>query len=240
MLTLSNACLVYQHKVIFNNLNLALPPQQWTCILGPSGTGKSSLLRLIAGLPIEGTASGDSNIPLETIAYMAQTDLLLPWLNVLDNMLIGYTLRREKITSPLKTKALKLLEKMGISKLAYQKPSKLSGGERQRVALARTLFEHKETILMDEPFSALDAVTRWKLQSLAADYLRNKTVLLVTHDPLEALRLGHVIYILSGSPALLGKPLVLSTPPLRSLQDSEVQKAHAELMEKLEEAHSCG
>jgi putative hydroxymethylpyrimidine transport system ATP-binding protein len=240
MPSLSNARLLYHQKLIFDDLNFSLAENQWTCILGPSGSGKSSLLRLIARLPIDGQAQSSCTILPEDIAYMAQTDLLLPWLTVLDNLFIGFRLRREKISAQQKSEALHLLEKIGISKLAYQKPHQLSGGERQRAALARTLFEHKKIILMDEPFSALDAITKWKLQALAADYLSHKTVLLVTHDPLEALRLGHQIYVLAGSPATLEDPIILHSPAPRDIQDRHIQKAYTLLMHKLEKAQLCG
>src|SRR5579872_6360038 len=95
---LSNASLIYQNKLIFDDLNLSLPENQWTCILGPSGVGKTSLLRIIARLPVGGKTKSHCDISPDDIAYMAQTDLLLPWLDILDNMLIGFRLRGEKIS----------------------------------------------------------------------------------------------------------------------------------------------
>lgn len=234
---LSNASLIYQNKLIFDDLNLSLPENQWTCILGPSGVGKTSLLRLIARLPVGGKTKFICNISPDDIAYMAQTDLLLPWLDILENMLIGFKLRGEKISVTQKSEAIQLLEQLGLSKLIHQKPHQLSGGERQRAALARTLFEHKKIILMDEPFSALDAITKWKLQALSAEYLKNKTVLLITHDPLEALRLGHQIYVLAGSPAVLTDPISLHSTTPRNIQDTDIQQAYIRLIQQLEKAH---
>jgi len=236
-MNLSNASLIYQNKLIFEDLSLSLPENQWTCILGPSGVGKTSLLRLIARLPVDGKTKFSCDISPNDIAYMAQTDLLLPWLDILDNMLIGFKLRGEKISVTQKSEAIQLLEKLGLAKLIHQKPHQLSGGERQRVALARTLFEHKKIILMDEPFSALDAITKHKLQALSAEYLKNKTILLITHDPLEALRLGYLIYVLAGSPAILSHPISLSSTTPRDIQNSDVQQAYKELMDLLEKAH---
>jgi putative hydroxymethylpyrimidine transport system ATP-binding protein len=233
---ISHARLIYQDKLIFDDLNLSLSENQWTCILGPSGVGKTSLLRLIASLPVGGQATAVCDIASDNISYMAQTDLLLPWLDVLDNMLIGCKLRNERISPIKKSEAITLLEQLGLSKLKYKKPHQLSGGERQRAALARTLFEHKPIILMDEPFSALDAITKWKLQALSAQHLKHKTVLLVTHDPLEALRLGHQIYVLAGNPAILGNPIKLDSLTPRNIQDADVQQAYTELMDKLEKA----
>ncbi len=234
---LSNARLIYQNKLIFDDLSLSLPENQWTCILGPSGVGKTSLLRLIARLPVGGKTKSNCDMSPDDIAYMAQTDLLLPWLDILDNMLIGFKLRGEKISVTQKMEAIQLLDQLGLSQLIHQKPHQLSGGERQRAALARTLFEHKKIILMDEPFSALDAITKWKLQALSAEYLKNKTVLLITHDPLEALRLGHRIVVLAGSPAILSDPISLHSPTPRNIQDTDVQQAYKELIFQLEKAH---
>jgi putative hydroxymethylpyrimidine transport system ATP-binding protein len=96
-----------------------------------------------------------------------------------------------------------LLARVGLADAADARPAQLSGGMRQRVALARTLMEDRPVVLMDEPFAGLDAITRYELQARAAELLAGRTVLLVTHDPLEALRLGHRIRVLAGRPARL-------------------------------------
>jgi putative hydroxymethylpyrimidine transport system ATP-binding protein len=131
---------------------------------------------------------------------MSQKDLLLPWVTVLENIMLGAKLRRE-MTADIRHKARQMLNEAGIGEYEKQYPAVLSGGMRQRVALLRTLLEERPIILMDEPFSALDALTRLKLQDLSAQLTRGKTVLLVTHDPMEALRLGDRIAVLGGSPA---------------------------------------
>ncbi|MCV5261820.1 ATP-binding cassette domain-containing protein, partial [Escherichia coli] len=100
-----------------------------------------------------------------------------------------------------KQRALTLLSQVGLADYPDAKPAQLSGGMRQRVALARTLMQDKPLVLMDEPFSALDAVTRHKLQTLAAELLKDKTVVLITHDPQESVRLAHHLYVLQGTPA---------------------------------------
>ncbi|GAL36098.1 hydroxymethylpyrimidine ABC transporter ATPase component [Vibrio maritimus] len=117
---------------------------------------------------------------------MAQQDLLLPWLSVIDNVCLASRLNGKKVDDVTHQKALVLLDQVGLANKATARPAELSGGQRQRVALARTLMQNKPVVLMDEPFSALDAVTRHKLQELAADLLKDKTVLLITHDPQEA------------------------------------------------------
>ncbi|MDR3477095.1 MAG: ABC transporter ATP-binding protein [Gammaproteobacteria bacterium] len=242
-LVIQNARLSYDKSILFNNLSLTLAGGKWTCLLGPSGVGKSSLLRLIANLSsgstqISAEITTDTNQPLsELIAYMAQTDLLLPWLNVLENVLLGSRLRGE---SPApKEKALALLAEVGLEKALERLPADLSGGMRQRVALVRTLIQDKPIVLMDEPFSALDAITRFKLQNLASHLLRNKTVLLVTHDPLEALRLADDIFIMSGLPATLHSPISLQSPAPRDPASAEVIALQATLFHELTKAHEA-
>ena len=113
-------------------------------------------------------------------------------------------------------------------------PDQLSGGMRQRVALARTLMQDKPVVLMDEPFSALDAVTRHKLQSLACELLRDKTVVLITHDPQEAVRLADNLYVLQGTPASaqsLSVPLT-STPRVLDGECAELQQAILDQLER--------
>ena len=177
------------------NLSLDFPGGRTTCLLGRSGVGKTSLLRHLAGLLPGSRAAGP-------VAYMAQRDLLLPWLSVLENVLLGYRLRRDEAARrAAEPRARSLLGEVGLGDRLYDLPQTLSGGMRQRAALARTLCEDRQIVLMDEPFGHLDAVTRLDLQDLAAHLLQGRTVVMVTHDPLEALRLGHEIRVLSGSPS---------------------------------------
>lgn len=204
-----DATLSYSGSVVFDELSVAIEAGLWTGLLGPSGIGKSSLLRAIAGLPVlDGTLSGQFTCSEGTslsgrVSYMAQRDLLLPWLTVLDNVLVGSRLRGQPVSAEDRNKAAGLLEAVGLGDSGKALPSTLSGGMRQRAALARTLMEDRPVILMDEPFSALDAVTRARLQDLACEMLEGRTVFLVTHDPTEALRLCDRIHLLTGQPAAL-------------------------------------
>jgi len=231
-ISLQNIKLQWQQAPVFENFYANFIYQQWTCILGTSGVGKSSLLQIIAGLlkPTLGTVTPALN---HQIAYMAQEDLLMPWLSVLDNVLLGYCLRGEKSKNNhnINTKARELLTKVGLEHAIKLKPQQLSGGMRQRVALARTLIEDRPIVLMDEPFGALDTITRLKLQTLAAELLKNHTVIMVTHDPLEALRLAHRIYILQGSPAQLEPALIIPGEPIRDPSNPDVLKLQAELLQ---------
>ena len=247
---LSRASLSYDGSFLFKDLEIELPAGRCSVLLGPSGVGKSSLLRLIAGLEavegggsVEFTAYGSANgganggpppgsAPTAPAApaYMAQQDLLLPWLDALGNVTLGQRLRREP---PDSARARDLLARVGLENYAHARPAALSGGMRQRVALARTLMEERPVVLMDEPFSALDAITRLRLQELAAELLRGRTILLVTHDPMEALRLGERIFIMSGRPARLVEvpPPAGETP--RDPADTGFLAHHAELLRRL-------
>ena len=226
----------FEGALLFDGLELALERGRWTCLLGPSGVGKSSLLRVIAGLAR--LEAGNLNVLSgASVAYMAQQDLLMPWLSALGNVSLGARLRGER---PDRERALAMLERVGLGREADALPHTLSGGMRQRVALARTLMEDRPIVLMDEPFSALDAITRMRLQELAAGLLAGRTVLLVTHDPLEALRLGERIYVMAGRPATLQSAPAPDGPPPRKAGDRSLQAMHAELLDRLTAADDAG
>jgi putative hydroxymethylpyrimidine transport system ATP-binding protein len=183
---------------LFGPLRLALQPGRWTAILGRSGVGKSTLLRLIAGLPtgadFAGRVSATYGGPVAPrVAYMAQDDALLPWADVLGNVILGARLRGQ---APDRAAARALIARVGLADHIAKRPHALSGGQRQRVALARVLAENRPVVLLDEPFSALDAATRAEMQDLAAEVLRGRAVLLVTHDPLEAVRLADRAFLM--------------------------------------------
>lgn len=221
---------------LFAPLTLTLSAGRWTCLLGGSGVGKSTMLRLICGLPtgarFEGTITATDAAPIPgRVAYMAQDDLLLPWASVSDNIRLGARLRGH----PADTEGLSyILDRVGLSGHAHKKPGTLSGGQRQRVALARTLMEDKPIILLDEPFSALDAQTRAAMQDLAVDLLEDKTVLVVTHDPAEAARLGHAILVLTPAGVTTCPPPDAQVP--RPVDDLETLQCQAALLRHLRDA----
>ncbi|MGG7567973.1 ABC transporter ATP-binding protein [Rhodovulum sp. DZ06] len=220
---------------LFGPLSLHIPGGRWTCLLGPSGVGKSTLLRLIAGLPahvdFDGAVEADDGAPLAgRTAWMSQADTLLPWASALDNVLIGARLRGE---APDRARARALLSRVGLSGFEARRPAALSGGQRQRVAIARTLMEDRPVVLLDEPFSALDARTRAEVQELAAETLSGRTVLLVTHDPAEAARMGDVIAVMEerGLEAIAPPP---GAPP-RAVDDAATLSMQGALLRRLRE-----
>lgn len=260
---LDNFCLSIGREPLFQNLDFRFPAGQWSSLLGVSGAGKSLLLRSILGLTnglahsgistsgtittrsdcprgaADSTDSTDSNgtagaATTTACAYMAQQDLLLPWLGVRDNVMLGTRLRGEG--KPAKEKiarADELLDAVNLLDHAEALPRTLSGGMRQRAALARTLWEDRPVVLMDEPFSALDAISRLHAQDLAARLLKGRTVVMVTHDPLEAIRLSDRICILRNRPARLSAAIVQTGPTPRDVTGSGVPRLHAQLLSQL-------
>lgn len=226
-LSVRSAHIVIDGYVVAENLSLDFAAGRTTCLLGRSGVGKTSLLRHLAGL-LPGTAAAGP------VAYMAQRDLLLPWLDVLDNVLLGYRLRRDEAARRAAApRARALLAEVGLGGRLHDLPQTLSGGMRQRAALARTLCEDRQIVLMDEPFGHLDAVTRFDLQDLAARLLKGRTVVMVTHDPLEALRMGHEIRILSGTPFAAGPAIAPAGAVPRDPGDTTLLTLQARLINEL-------
>jgi len=217
-------------KLLFDSLTLQLRAGEWTALLGPSGSGKSTLLRLIAGLPVaaefQGHIEADDQHSLNgRIGYMAQQDLLLEWATIRDNIALGSRMRAEGCPSD---RLASIIGAVGLDDKADRRPCELSGGQRQRVALARTLLEDRPVILLDEPFSALDARTRADMQELAASQLHGRTVLLVTHDPGEAVRLCRHIYLLQDN--RLVEASSLSPPFPKPVDDGDALALQAQLL----------
>ena len=218
---------------LFGPLTLDAAAGAWTCLLGPSGVGKTTLLRLIAGVDdvtdFEGTIRASDSAPLTgRLAMMAQSDLLLPWLTVTGNVLLGARLRGAR---PDEARAGDVLGRVGLSAHRHKRPHELSGGQRQRAALARTLMEDRPVVLLDEPFSALDAGTRVIMQDLTADLFCGRTVVMVTHDPAEAARLGDSIAIMDTDGLTPVTPPTAQPP--RAADDEQVLAAQAALLSRL-------
>lgn len=222
---------------VFERLSMTIEGGKCTCLLGPSGCGKSTLLRLLSGAPsfaYEGTINicSEGGEAEKKTAWMSQNDLLLPWFSLQDNIILGAKLRHQ-VSPAVMARASALIAAAGLSGYEQTLPAALSGGMRQRGALLRTLMEERQILLMDEPFSALDALTRMKLQNLSAELTRGATVVLVTHDPMEALRMGNTIMVLSGKPAQVQCRVALADDPPREANDPEVQKHFSILLNEL-------
>lgn len=233
-----NVSLHYQKQQLCQSIGLDLPKNSITALLGQSGVGKSSLLRFIAGLLkpyhpqikiCEGSVTDNHHCSIQdNIAFMAQNDALYPWLSVAKNICLSDQFSSSNINEPLLNH---ILAKVGLADYANYYPAQLSGGMRQRCALARTLYQQKPIILMDEPFSALDIITKQACLKLGKELLHDKIVLMVTHDPYDALILTDRIIILSGSPAQLHQ--------LALAELSELEKQQALLAALAGEKTAC-
>ena len=188
----------FEGRTVLDGIDLDLPPGQFTALLGHSGSGKSTLLRAIAGLDHKVTGSGQLTAP-ERVSVVFQDSRLLPWRRVLDNVLLGLD------GKDAEKKGREALAEVGLKGRERAWPNELSGGEAQRAALARSLVREPELLLADEPFGALDALTRIKMHALLRELWRRHqpSVLLVTHDVDEAIVLADRVLVLdSGRIAL--------------------------------------
>lgn len=233
----------FDDVAVLDGVSLDIPAGCFAALVGPSGCGKSTLLKVLAGLlvPSGGTATIDGATVVGRpgrSAYMPQRDLLLAWRRALGNATVGAEIggvpRREA-----EERALALFDRFGLGGFERAWPAELSGGMRQRLALLRTFLCGQDVLLLDEPFGALDAITRrdmhgWLQQVLADD---PRTVLLVTHDVEEALVLADVVIVLSDRPASIVTRLPVDLPRPRttaSLTDATFIDAKSALLDALE------
>jgi len=195
----------YEGKRVLDGLSLDIRPGEFVALLGRSGSGKSTLLRALAGLDHDVTGSGEVHVP-EKVSVVFQDSRLLPWKHVLDNVVLGLSAPDPKALGR------KALAEVGLTGRETAWPNELSGGEQQRVALARSLVHDPELLLADEPFGALDALTRIRMHDLLRRLcdLHKPAVLLVTHDVDEAIELADRIVILEQGRLLTEKTVPLA------------------------------
>ena len=229
--------------VALAGVDVAAADGEVLAVVGPSGCGKSTLLELLAGLgdPDAGTVAvfGERSreARLAACAYMPQRDLLLPWRSGLDNAALA--LEVQGVTrAEARRHALPLFKRFGLAEFSRALPAELSGGMRQRVAFLRTLLAGRPTLLLDEPFGALDSITRaamqeWLAEALAAE---PRTVVLVTHDVREALYLGDRVAVLSPRPGRVVAELEVGFERFGPRRETVTDPAFAALEERALEA----
>ena len=232
----------YGDLEVVDGIDLTVPTGGFTTLLGPSGCGKSTVLRVVAGLltPTTGTVTVDGVHVVGRpgrVAHMPQRDLLLPWRRALRNATLGAEARGADRATAVED-AARLFERFGLAGFERAWPAQLSGGMRQRVALLRTVVAGLTTIALDEPFGALDALTRRDLQTWLAT-LRTEhrsTVLLVTHDVDEALVLSDRVVVLSGRPGRVVHTVDVPLPhprPHAALGSADLLRLRTELFDAL-------
>lgn len=208
----------FDGQPILSDVSFDVEEGAFVSILGPSGCGKSTILNILAGVVTSqsGTITVDGQPlrqPGEHFAYMPQEDLLLPWKTIMDNVCLYGTIHKQKAQAQEKARAL--FPVFGLQGYENAYPDELSGGMRQRAAFLRTALCHADILLLDEPFGALDVITRSDMQDWLATMRSQlgKTTLLVTHDIDEAIYLSDKILILNGRPASIKKEIVLTAQP---------------------------
>ena len=211
-----------RREQVLDGVDLSVDTGGFISIIGPSGCGKSTLLNIVAGLdqPETGAVALDGDRTasrLGRVGYMQQKDLLLPWRTVLDNAILGLELQGVR-RSQARRRALDLTESFGLKGFEGQYPFALSGGMRQRAAFLRTMLLGQDLVLLDEPFGALDALTRVQMQEWLLELWdsMSSTIVLITHDVDEALLVSDRVYVLTARPGRVKMVLDVDLPRPRS------------------------
>jgi len=231
----AEVCKVYRNGTreaveAVSSLSFAVPRGQFVAVLGPSGCGKSTLLMMVGGL--EPVTAGRITVdgtpmtgPRTSIGVMFQDATLLPWKSALDNVLFPIRVLKRPLDAYRET-AQALLERVGLDGFEHKKPHELSGGMRQRVAICRALVYDPELLLMDEPFSALDAISRDEMNELLLDLWQQytKTALFVTHSIREAVFLADRVLVMTRRPATIVEDLAVPFPRPRAVTIGETRQ----------------
>ncbi|WP_223585634.1 ABC transporter ATP-binding protein [Microbacterium sp. OVT16B] len=218
--------------VVLDDISLDIAPGEFICLLGASGCGKSTLLNLVAGL--EPVTSGGIETPDGGAAVMFQESALMPWLTARQNVELALRLRGVP-RGDRRAEAERLLGTVNLAEAADKRPHELSGGMRQRVALARALAQDRAVLLMDEPFAALDAITRDLLHEELERVWRatGRTIVFVTHNVREAARLGQRVILLSSRPGRIAGEWRIANTSGRRIESPEVAALATEITAEL-------
>ncbi|PTR22856.1 ABC-type nitrate/sulfonate/bicarbonate transport system ATPase subunit [Rhodococcus sp. OK519] len=199
---------------VLDRIDLDVRAGEFVSVIGPSGCGKSTVFGIVAGLdaPDSGTVSAP------TCAHMPQKDLLFPWRSVLDNTALGLEVQGVP-KKQARARAGELFARFGLAGFEDARPHQLSGGMRQRAALLRTVVQDRSVLLLDEPFGALDSLTRTEMQTWLQDVWQQYrwTVLMITHDVREAVFLSDRVVVLSARPATVRREVIVDLPRPREL-----------------------
>ena len=245
MLNVSRLSKRFGDLSVFENFDLVLPQNGFTVLIGPSGCGKSTLFNVLTGVVAGDTGEiswrGKTVAHLRKLsAYMQQKDLLLPWFSLMDNALLPARVAGADMTK-YREKAKALFKRLGLEGFESYLPGEISGGMRQRCALVRTLMFERDLVLLDEPLSALDAITRRSLQTLILmlQVEFEKTILMITHDIEEALRLADEVLVLSGRPMQILDRFSLKESKPRRMDDPRLIEIKEYVLTLLQEYTAC-
>jgi NitT/TauT family transport system ATP-binding protein len=240
MLNVSRLTKRFGELSVLDEFDLNVPRKGFTILIGPSGCGKSTLFDVLTGVvPKNGGNISWLNQSVPHLgmksAYMQQKDLLLPWFTLMDNALLPARISGDSLT-PAAEKAMRLFSRLGLEGFETYYPREISGGMRQRCALVRTLMFEHELVLLDEPLSALDAITRRSLQSLLVLLQSefDKTILMITHDIEEALVLADEVLVLSRMPMEIVQRFSLQGPKPRSLTETHLIEIKEVVLHRLQ------
>lgn len=225
---------------VLADISLSVRAGEFVSILGPSGAGKSTIFKLLTGglradggeILFDGQALRDQRRPF---AFMPQRDALMPWRRIIDNTTLGLEVQG-MARAAARERVAPLFAEFGLDGFEQHYPAELSGGMRQRAALLRTVVQNRDMLLLDEPFGALDALTRSGMQRWLETMWEhhNWTALLITHDVREAVFLSDRIYVLTGRPARVLREVVVPLPrPRRDLASPEASAIEADILQTL-------
>lgn len=230
-ISIENLCKNYDDVEILKDISINVYEGEFISILGPSGCGKSTIFNIVANL----TSYSSGSLSIDgKLSYMYQKDLLLPYKTIIDNVSLPIILKKEK-----KKKAHEIVkpyfEIFGLSGYEYKYPKELSGGMKQRANFLRTFMNSNDIMLLDEPFGALDSITKTSMQKWLLDVKKkvNSTILLITHDIDEAIMLSDRVYVLSKRPAVVKKEFFIDRSQDNEYSSDDISKLKKEILELL-------